>query len=85
VLIPVKAVPGARADQIAGWLGDRLKVRTAQPPEGGKANAAIARLLADALSISPRQVEIVRGQASPEKTFLALGVSVDQARAALPA
>ena len=42
-LIRVKAVPGASRDEIAGPLGDRLKIRIAAPPEGGKANKAIAK------------------------------------------
>ena len=36
--IRVKAVPGAKREEIAGALGDRLKIRVAQPPEGGRAN-----------------------------------------------
>ena len=41
VLIWIKAVPGASRNQITGIVGDRLKVRTSAPPEGGKANKAI--------------------------------------------
>ncbi|MEZ6234912.1 MAG: DUF167 domain-containing protein [Phycisphaerales bacterium] len=83
VRLHVKAVPGASRDQVAGVLGDRLKVRVAAPPEGGKANKAICALIARALGVKPGDVELVAGHTSPEKTLRVLGVTMDQARAAL--
>ncbi len=67
--IRVKAVPGAKRDEIVGALGDRLKIRVAQPPEGGRANEAIRALLAHALGVSERDIELVQGQANPQKSF----------------
>lgn len=83
VLVHVKAVPGARSDQIAGMLGDRLKVRISAPPEGGKANRAIAELLARSLGIRARDVTLVKGPASAEKTFRLEGIDADRAASAL--
>ncbi|MDX2114864.1 MAG: DUF167 family protein [Planctomycetota bacterium] len=77
--ILVKAVPGASRDEIAGVLGERLKVRVSAAPEGGKANRAIAELLAAALGLKPRDVELVAGPASAEKTFQASGVTLEEA------
>jgi len=68
VLIRIKAVPGAARSQIAGVLGDRLKVRVAAPPEHGKANAAIIKLLANALGVSAGKIRIERGHTSQVKT-----------------
>ena len=82
-LIRVKAVPGASRDQIAGPLGDRLKVRVSAPPEGGKANKAIAKLLAKALALRPADVELISAPSNPEKTFRARGISPDDARTKL--
>ncbi len=65
--IRVKAVPGASRDQVAGVLGDRLKVKVAAPPEGGKANKSICALLAKELGVKPAQIEIVSGASSAEK------------------
>ena len=68
VLVRLKAVPGASRDAIAGLIGDRLKVRVAAPPEGGRANEAIVELLATSLGLSPSSVAIVQGHGSPLKT-----------------
>lgn len=67
--IRVKAVPGARRDGLAGALGDRLKIRVAAPPEGGRANDAIRSLLARAIGVPERRIELVAGPASPQKVF----------------
>ena len=75
VLLWIKAVPGASRDQIAGALGDRLKILVSAPAEAGKANLAICRTLAGALSIKPRQVSIESGQASPEKIVRVRGMT----------
>lgn len=74
-LIPVKAVPGARREGIAGALGDRLKVRVSAPAEGGKANRAIEAVLAEALGVSAASVRVVRGASSPEKTVAVHGMT----------
>ncbi|MEO1128502.1 MAG: DUF167 domain-containing protein [Planctomycetota bacterium] len=68
VLLRVKAVPGARRDEIAGVLGERLKIRISAPAEGGKANKAICALLAKTLGVRAGDVQIVAGASRPEKT-----------------
>lgn len=67
--LEIHAVPGARIDGLAGIHGDRLKVRVSAPPEGGRANGAIRGLLAAALGVPPREVELVRGGTSRTKAF----------------
>lgn len=83
VEIAVKAVPGASRDLIAGVLGDALKVKVAAPPEGGKANVAIRALLAEALGVPERNVELVAGHTSPRKRFAIRGVTESAAAARL--
>lgn len=83
VRIAIKAVPGASRDQIAGVLGERLKVRVAAPAEGGKANRAICALVAEALGISAGSVEILTGVSGPEKVLSVTGVDAATARVAL--
>lgn len=78
--LAVKVVPGASRDQVAGMLGERLKIRVSAPAEGGMANAAVCRLLANALGIPIRSVSIIEGHTRPEKTVALGGVSLDEVR-----
>jgi hypothetical protein len=82
-LVLVKAVPGASREQIAGVLGDRLKVRVAAPPEGGRANAALCALVVRALGVPGARAQVVAGGASPVKTLRIGGVAPEAARRAL--
>ena len=83
VRIAVKAVPGASRDGITGLLGERVKVRVAAAPEGGKANDAICHLLSAALGVPARNASVVTGMTGAEKTIDVMGVSEMAARAAL--
>lgn len=73
-LLQVKVVPGASRDRVAGRYGDGVKVQVSAPPEKGKANEAVARVLAEWLGISPKQVELVSGQSNPRKQFRICGL-----------
>lgn len=75
VRIALKVVPGSRRDQIVGRLGDRLKVKVAAPPEDGRANEAVCALIAAALGVKARDVTIVAGHTSAEKTVRVVGRS----------
>lgn len=68
-VISVKAVPGASRDKVAGVLGDCLKITTSAAAEKGKANAAVAKALAEALGVEPRRVELAAGPKRPRKDF----------------
>lgn len=81
--IPIKVVPGARADGIAGLHGHRLRVRIAAPPADGRANRALCRFLAQNLGCRARDVDVVAGLTSPEKIVLARSMSPDEVMAAL--
>ena len=67
--IAVKVVPGSTREGIAGWLGDALKVRVRAPAEAGRANAAVVRVVSEALGLAPDAVRIVAGGASPRKSL----------------
>ena len=79
-VLPVKVVPGASRDRVAGVLGDSLKVATSAAPEKGKANAAVGRIIAQALGIEARSVSLAAGAASPHKEFLIPGLSPEAVR-----
>ncbi len=76
VLIRVKAVPGASRDEVAGTLGDRLKVRVSAPAEGGRANTAVCAVIARALGVRQKRVSIETGRTGPEKTVRVESCSV---------
>ena len=82
VEIRVKAVPGAKRDAIAGALGDRLKVRVAQPPEGGKANEAIRELLAATTGLPLRAITLAHGESTPQKSLRIAGAATEATRIA---
>ena len=60
----LRVSPGARRPQIAGRFGEGWKVRVAEPPERGRANDGVLRLLAGALGVD---VRLVSGHASRDK------------------
>lgn len=65
--LAVRVPPGARRDAVVGKHGAALKVTVTAPPERGKANEAVRRLLAKEMGIRPSAVMIVRGHASRRK------------------
>jgi len=78
--IDLKVIPNASRDQIVGWYGNALKVKTATPPEGGKANKAICALLAKELNLAKNAVSVVKGATSPLKTVRLEGISEAELR-----
>lgn len=80
VEIRLKVVPGASRSGIAGVLGDRLKVRVAAPPEGGRANRAIEELLS---GLCARRCQVVAGHGTPLKSVLVLAATPEEVRLAV--
>jgi uncharacterized protein (TIGR00251 family) len=83
LLLAVKVVPNASRAAIAGLLGDRLKVKVAQPPEDGKANRAVEDLLATTLGLPSSHVQVVAGHTRPQKTVQITGLPLETARTLL--
>jgi uncharacterized protein len=53
-------------------------VRVAAPPEDGRANAAVCRLLAEVLGVPRAAVTIVSGHGSRDKLVDVAGVGLDE-------
>jgi uncharacterized protein len=70
----LRVSPGARQDVIVGRHGDGWKVRVTAPPEGGKANDAVLRLLAERLDLPAGNVTLVSGPSSREKIVELAGI-----------
>ncbi len=77
---PVRVVPRAKKNEIAGVEGGSLKVRITAPPVRGKANEALVEFLAQVLGVRKGQVEIVRGERARNKTIRVRGLSEKEAR-----
>ena len=74
IKLAIKVVPASSRDSIVGWLGDTLKIRVTAPPERGKANAAVATIIADALGVSRECIRVVAGQTSARKMVEIIGL-----------
>lgn len=82
-VLAVKVVPNSSRDQIAGMLGEELKIKVAQPPEDGKANKAVEALLAKTLCVAASNVQVIAGHSQPHKKVLVVGVAEDAIRRAI--
>ena len=66
--LKVKVVPKASRSEIAGaFAGQEVKIRVQAPPERGKANSELKKLLAREFGVGVRQVEILAGENSSRK------------------
>lgn len=83
VAFAVKVVPGAARDRITGLLGDALKVQIAAPAEKGKANERLCGVLAAALGVPRRSVQVTSGHGSPRKLVTVYGTTAALLRATL--
>jgi uncharacterized protein len=74
----LRVSPGARSADVVGRHGEAWKVRVAAPPEGGRANEAVVRLLADALSLPRDAVTLVSGHRTRDKVVQLAGLDSAQ-------
>ena len=68
---------------MVGRHGEAWKVRVAAPPEGGRANEAVVRLLADTLGLPRRDVAIVAGHGARDKVVTLIGIDAEELEARL--
>jgi uncharacterized protein len=72
--VRLRVSPGAGRAEIVGRYGDGWKVRVTAAPEHGRANDAVLRLLADALSLPRESLTIVSGHSARDKIVELTGV-----------
>jgi uncharacterized protein len=77
-ILPVRAQPGARKNALLGERAGALRVAVTAAPERGKANEALAEVLAEALGLRPSQVALLSGETSREKRFLIVGLGPEE-------
>jgi uncharacterized protein len=76
--LQLRVSPGASRAAVVGRHGAAWKVRVAAPPEAGRANEAVLRLLADTLQLARRDVELVAGHASRDKVVSVAGIDAEE-------
>jgi uncharacterized protein (TIGR00251 family) len=78
-------VPGSSRNSIAGIWAESLKVNIAAPPEKGKANQQLLKLLAQLLELPKSNLSIKVGSHQPRKEIHVAGITEKQLRQKLAA
>ena len=76
--VRLRVSPGANSAHVVGRHGEAWKVRVAAPPEGGRANDAVVRLLAETLSLPREAVTLVSGHGARDKIVELTGIDPTQ-------
>jgi uncharacterized protein len=84
-VVAVRVKPRGGRDAVEGVVEGRLVVRVSAPPVEGRANAAVERLVADALGVPKSRAAVVAGAKAREKLVRVEGLSAAEARARLGA
>jgi uncharacterized protein YggU (UPF0235/DUF167 family) len=85
VKLAVYVTPRAGADAVDGWRGSELALRVTAAPDGGKANAAVCKLVAGALGVPKSAVQVARGHAARHKVLEIRGVGEEAVASAFGA
>ena len=78
--LELKVIPNAPRDEVAGWLGDAVKVRIHSPALEGRANEALTEFLAARLGRARRAVTLVRGHRSRHKIVQIAGLTLEDVK-----
>ncbi len=71
--LQVHVQPGAKANQVVGEHGGSLKLKIAAPAVDNKANKCLLGFVAELWGVAQRQVSLVRGEGSRQKTVAVRG------------
>ena len=66
--------PGASRQRLAGMMNGALKVAVSAPPEKGKANKAVERLVTSELGLPSGSVRVAAGETSRRKRLTVRGL-----------
>jgi hypothetical protein len=76
LVLRVHVQPGSTRPGVAGRHGAALKVRVGAPPADGRANRALVDVLARALDVPRRRIELVSGASARAKRVRIRGLDV---------
>ena len=83
--LDVKVVPGASRDEVAGTMGNAVKIKLRAPPVEGRANEALIEYLAEKLDLPRRAISLERGDTARLKLLRIEGLDLPTVRARLGA
>jgi uncharacterized protein (TIGR00251 family) len=83
--VRLRVSPGSGRAEVVGRYGDGWKVRVTAPPEDGRANAAVVRLIATTVSVSRDAVSVVSGKGSQDKIVELAGIDLSRVERRLTA
>jgi uncharacterized protein len=72
--VRLRVAPGSARAGVVGRYGDGWKIRVTAPPEGGRANDAVVRLLAGTLEVPRDDVTVVSGHGARDKVVAVDGL-----------
>ena len=78
-LLRVRAVPNAKKTQLAGTLGEAVKIKVQAVPEGGRANRELTEFLAGALGLPRGGVSVQTGETARDKLIRVEGLTREDA------
>ena len=78
ICISLKVQPRASRNEIAGLIGNELKIKVTAPPVDSAANEAVLEFLAETFGCARNQLELLRGATSRHKQILVRGMAADQ-------
>jgi uncharacterized protein len=75
----IRVSPGARRTEFVGRHGDAWKVRVAAPPERGRANEAVLKVLAERLRVASDELSLVAGGSGRDKVVELRSLGAEEA------
>ena len=83
--LEAKVIPGASRDEVAGTMGNAVKIKLRAPPVEGRANEALVEFLSEQLDLPRRAISLERGETSRQKLLRIEGLDLAAVRARLGA
>ena len=81
--LSVRVKPRASRNEVAGLVGETLKLRLTAPPVEGEANEACLAFLAKLLDLSSSSLAIIQGARSRTKVIRITGLTQTEVRVRL--
>ena len=68
MIIDIRVRPNAKQNKVGGEIAGRLIVFVQAPAIDGKANDAVAKVLAEHFDVRAKDIKIIRGETSRDKS-----------------